>query len=35
MVTPNSIEAVRCVMPHVQDVNHLNEEHHEKMNIPS
>ena len=30
MVNPNSIEAVRCVMEHVQDVNHLNDEHHER-----
>ena len=30
MINPNSIEAVRHVMEHVQDVNHLNDEHHER-----
>ena len=30
IVNPNSIEAVCCVMEHVQDVTHLNDEHRER-----
>ena len=28
MLNPNSTEAVRYVLKHVQDMNHLNDEHH-------